>query len=286
MLAPGEDILSTTPVANCIFLASLLGYPFDPLTEGCMTWNSGTSMASPHVAGAAALVWARLFPGQSPQTCISPGGLPCNAVVRSHLEYGADTAGAIAQNFLSWSAHGRLNLAGALGILDADLDGLPDSVDMDDDNDGLADSVETSPGVGTDPLDADSDDDGLTDGQEVNYVPTPPDTYSAGLDTDPLNPDSDGDGFFDGMEVVTGHDPLSAGDAPVWGDTDGNGVVNAADMVLLTRAVLGLTALSDAQQARVDIAPVVAGMPAPDNAVTLGDLLLVEQILLGLASFP
>jgi subtilisin family serine protease len=286
LLAPGEDILSTTPVADCIFLASLLGFPFDPLTEGCMTWNSGTSMASPHVAGAAALVWARLFPGQSPQGCISPGGVSCNAVVRSHLEYGADTTGAIAQNFLSWSAHGRLNLAGALGVPDADLDGLPDSVDTDDDNDGLPDSVETAPGVGTDPLDADSDDDGLTDGQEVNYVPIPPDTYSAGLDTDPLNPDTDGDGFFDGMEVVTGHDPLSAGDAPVWGDTDGNGVVNVADVVLLTRAVLGLTTLADAEQARVDIAPVVAGTPVPDNQVTLGDLLLVEQILLGLASYP
>ena len=48
-------------------------------------------------------------------------------MVRSHLEYGADTAGAIGQNFLSWSGNGRLNLAGALSIVDTDLDGLPDS---------------------------------------------------------------------------------------------------------------------------------------------------------------
>jgi subtilisin family serine protease len=286
LMAPGADILSTTPVADCIFLADILGFPFDPLTEGCMTWNSGTSMASPHVAGAAALVWARLFPGQAPQACSSPSGVPCNDVVRSHLEHGADTAGAIGQNFLSWSAHGRLNLQGVLSVVDTDLDGLPNSVDEDDDNDGLADSVETSPGIGTDPLDADSDDDGLSDGFEVNYASPPPDTYSVGLDTDPLNPDTDNDGFTDGMELATGHDPLLGSDSPLWGDTDGNDVVNAADVLLLTRAVLGQMTLADDQKARVDIAPVIGGTPTPDNQVTLGDLLVVKQILLGLASYP
>jgi hypothetical protein len=243
-------------------------------------------MASPHVAGAAALVWAHLFPGQSPQFCISPSGVPCNDVVRSHLEFGADTSGAIGQNFLSWSEHGRLNLSGALSVVDTDLDGLPDSVDADDDNDGLADSVETLPAIGTDPLDADSDDDGLSDGFEVNYVSIPPDTYSAGLDTDPLDPDTDADGFLDGMELAAGHDPLLAGDSPVWGDTDDNGVVNAGDIIRLTRAVLGLTTLADDEKARVDIAPVIAGAPTPDNQVTLGDLVVVEGILLGVASYP
>jgi subtilisin family serine protease len=286
LLAPGEDILSTYPVADCIFLADILGFPFDPATEGCLTWNSGTSMASPHVAGAAALVWAQLFPGQSPQSCVSPGGVPCNEVVRRHLEYGADTTGAGTQNMLAWSVHGRLNVYGALSIVDTDLDGLPDSVDGDDDNDGLPDSVETSPGVGTDPLDADSDDDGLTDGFEVNYYPSPPDTYSDGLDLNPLSADTDNDGFSDAMEIAAGTDPLQVGDAPVWGDTNGNGVVDAADLLLLTRAVLGLTTLQDDQKARVDIAPVIAGIPAPDKQVTLGDLLVVEQILLGQASYP
>lgn len=286
LLAPGEDILSTNPVEDCSFLADLLGFPFDPLTEGCLTWNSGTSMASPHVAGAAALVWAHLFPGQSPLSCTSPGGVPCNEVVRRHLEYGADTSGAIAQNFLSWSQHGRLNLYGALSIVDTDLDGLPDSIDTDDDNDGLADSVEMSPGIGTDPLDADSDDDGLTDGFEVNYDATLPDTYTAGLDPDPLDPDSDNDGFLDGMEVAAGHDPLLASDAPVWGDVDDNGTVDAGDLLLLTRAVLGLTVLADDQKARVDIAPVIAGTPAPDGRLTPGDLVVVEQILLGQSGYP
>lgn len=286
LMAPGENILSTIPVEVCKFTAELLGCPFDEITEGCMTWNTGTSMASPHVAGAAALVWALRFPGQSPQSCVSHGGVPCNAVVRSHLEAGADTAGALGQNFLAWSEYGRLNVHGALSLVDTDLDGLPDSVDDDSDNDGLSDALETSPAIGTDPLDADSDDDGLSDGAEVNYDSSPPDTYSGGLDTDPLDPDSDADGFLDGMEVAAGHDPLLGSDAPVWGDADDNGVVNAADIVLLTRAVLGLTVLADDQKARVDIAPVIAGTPMPDQQLTPGDLVVVEQIVLGLASYP
>lgn len=284
LLAPGEDILSTVPVELCIFYAELLYYPFDPATEGCMTWNSGTSMASPHVAGAAALVWAHLFPGQSPQGCVSPSGVPCNAVVRSHLEYGADAAGAATQNMLAWSEHGRLNLYGALSLVDTDVDGIPDSVDSDDDNDGLTDSAESA--LGTDPLDSDTDNDGLTDGEEVNYDPSPADTYTPGTDTDPLDSDTDHDGFPDGMETATGHDPLDAQDAPVWGDTDGNGVVNAGDLVKLTRAVVGLYSLSTPEQARVDIAPVIAGIPVPDGQITAGDLQVVTQILQGLATFP
>jgi subtilisin family serine protease len=286
LMAPGEDILSTIPVGDCIFLADILGFPFDPATEGCLTWNSGTSMASPHVAGAAALVWAHLFPGESPLTCVSPGGVPCNEVVRRHLVYGADTTGAATQNMLAWSQYGRLNVHGALSIVDTDLDGLPDGIDLDDDNDGLADTVEMLPGIGTNPLDADSDDDGLSDSAEVNYAATPSDTYSAGLDTDPLNPDTDGDGFLDGMELAAGHDPLLAADAPVWGDADGNGVVNAADVLLLTRAVTGLQQLGDEQKARVDIAPVISGIPSPDNQLSAGDLVVVKRILFGEASYP
>jgi subtilisin family serine protease len=287
LLAPGEDILSTMPVPDCVFLAELLGFPFDPQTEGCMTWNSGTSMASPHVAGAAALVWAHLFPGQSPQACTSPSGVPCNEVVRSHLEYGADTSGAIAQNFQSWSQYGRLNLYTALSIVDTDLDGLPDSVDDDDDNDGLADSVEASPGIGTDPLDADSDDDGLTDGFEVNYDSPPPDIYSEGLDTDPLNPDTDGDGVIDGTESLAGTDPLDDMSVLVWGDIDNNGVVNAADVLIASRAVLGLVTLTSEQLARGNVAPLVGGMPAsaPGDEFNVADLLLITGKATGAMSF-
>jgi thermitase len=286
MLAPGEKILSTIPVDFCIFYADLEGIPFDPNTEGCLTWNSGTSMASPHVAGAAALVWAHLFPGQPPGACISSGGVPCNAVVRSHLEYGADASGASAQNFLAWSQHGRLNLYSALAIVDTDVDGIPDSTDADDDNDGLSDSLEAS--LGTDPLLADTDGDGLTDYEEVAWGGGPS-TYSPGMDLDPLRADTDGDGFGDGMEIAAGHDPLVAADTPVWGDINDDGMVNAADVLVATRAVLGLVDLTNDEAVRGNLAPLANGAPhyppldGPD--LDLADLLLIQRKALGLTAF-
>ncbi|MDH3980220.1 MAG: S8 family serine peptidase [Gammaproteobacteria bacterium] len=246
LMAPGVDTLSTAPVANCVFLADILGYPFDPLTEGCLTWKSGTSMASPHVAGAAALVWAHLFPGQSPQGCTSPSGVPCNAVVRSHLEYGADTSGAIAQNFLSWSQYGRLNVQGALSVVDTDLDGLPDAVDNDDDNDGLTDSF------------------------EINYAPVPPGTYTPGQDLDPLSADTDGDGLNDGDEVTFGSDPMVPDTAD--GDVNLDGTVNAADILLATRALTGTLSLNVVQLLHADM--------VTDGALTAGDLVRIQQTAL------
>jgi subtilisin family serine protease len=286
MLAPGENILSTVPVETCVFYSELTGEPYDPATEGCLTWNSGTSMASPHVAGAAALLWAHLFPGQSPQACVSQSGIPCNAVVRAHLEYGADATGALGQNFLAWSQHGRLNLHAALAIVDTDVDGIPDTVDADDDNDGLSNTLESS--LGTNPLLADSDNDGLTDYEEVARDGDAT-TYMAGSDLNPLAADTDGDGFKDGMEIAAGHDPLDPADAPVWGDINDDGVVNAADVLLATRAVLGLTSLTSAESTRGNLAPLDNGTPryppvdGPD--LNLADLLLIQRQALGMGSF-
>ncbi|ANG65179.1 hypothetical protein A8C75_09205 [Marinobacterium aestuarii] len=117
LMAPGEYILSTVPNEFCIFYADILGVEFDPESDACLDWYSGTSMASPHVAGAAALVWAHFFSASltDPGNCMDTNGVtPCNQAVRQHLEGGADTAGALGQNMLAWSMNGRLNLHGAL----------------------------------------------------------------------------------------------------------------------------------------------------------------------------
>ncbi len=94
LAAPGHHILGTLPHALCGISES------DP--EGCYGWLSGTSMASPTVAGAAALVWAYM------------GGGGSNSAVREALEANADTTGAMGQNMLAWTRNGRLNVYGAL----------------------------------------------------------------------------------------------------------------------------------------------------------------------------
>jgi hypothetical protein len=229
-------------------------------------------MAAPLVAGAAALVWAKNFPEQSPQSCISQSNVACNEVVRRHLEYGADTIGAGGQDLLAWSRYGRLNLNGALSVVDTDLDGLPDTFDSD--NDGLPDSIEdrndngvVDPGE-TDPHIPDTDGDGLSDGDEDSNgngsvdpwetAPLNPDTDGDGAldgqedsngngivdigESDPMNPDSDGDGLTDGHEInVSGTDPTST--TPLCanpGDMDGDSDVDLGDHVLHQRLILGL----------------------------------------------
>ena len=119
--APGNYILSTYPMSKC----EEAGTPGD---TGCYAWNSGTSMATPHVAGAAALLWSR-------------GDLTSNAQVVDALLRTADPAGVSSVRLDSWTIHGGLNLHDAMS------DGLatgkpvanagPDQTVKDADGDGV-----------------------------------------------------------------------------------------------------------------------------------------------------
>ena len=164
-----------------------------------------------------------------------------------------------------------------------DADGCS-AFQKDADGDGLSDGLEAA--IGTDPALPDTDGDGLTDYEEVDWGGDPS-TYTADEDLNPLDEDTDGDGFRDGMEVAAGYDPLNDTSFPVWGDINDDRVVDSVDVLLASRAVLGLVTLSDAERARGKVAPLVGGIPqpagnAPPNAA---DLLLIERKALGEVSF-
>jgi subtilisin family serine protease len=94
--APGNVILSSYPMAAC----EAANVPGD---TGCYTWLSGTSMSTPHVSGAAALVWSR-------------GDVTSNQQVVDILLNSADPRGVDAVRLDSWTIHGGLNIHNALSL--------------------------------------------------------------------------------------------------------------------------------------------------------------------------
>ncbi len=288
IMAPGENIISTEPDASCVLFVP--GYVAG--VDDCLTWKSGTSMSSPHVAGAAALLWAQLYSGQLPSSCVASNGLPCNSVVRNFLENSADTSGALAQNFLSWSHNGRLNIFNMLSDGDGDTitspgDNCPDiantdqlntdgdsqgnACDADDDNDGLSDTLEGT--LGTNPLLTDSDGDTLSDFDEVNYDGEP-NNYTPGVDLNPLLVDTDSDSINDNLDPIPLNFNFNDADLAPLNAPDGN--INAADLLIASKIALNLIPAEDIQLAHGDVYP-----PGnPDGVINTQDLILITNMVL------
>jgi hypothetical protein len=64
----------------------------------------------------------------------------------------------------------------------------------------------------------------------------------------------------------------------VQGDINGDGLVNAADVLLGQRTLHGDYNLTSSQFLRADVAPRVAGNPVPDGQYNVGDLLVIQQL--------
>jgi hypothetical protein len=82
--------------------------------------------------------------------------------------------------------------------------------------------------------------------------------------------------FIDGAVDVQG--------APT-GDLNNDGAVNAADVLIGNRILLGALSPTQPQQQAGDVAPLVGGTPQPDGMFNLGDVLVIHQKALGLVSF-
>jgi subtilisin family serine protease/subtilase family serine protease len=116
--APGNVILSTYPSTTCAASTA-------PGDTGCYTWLTGTSMATPFVSGAAALLWSR-------------PDVRTNSELLNVLLNSADGQGVGGPRLDSWTIHGGLNLRNALtySLTRPVANGGPDQTVPDNDGDG------------------------------------------------------------------------------------------------------------------------------------------------------
>lgn len=286
IMAPGRNIRSTIP-------------------GGGLGDKNGTSMAAPHVAGAAALYLSQ-NPGASPATVksvlLASGDVaPC---ANSSDGTCADDPDGIQEPLLMLGcddADGdgvcddadNCPLTPDPGQEDVDGDGVGDACDncagtansdqQDSDSDGSGDVCDSCPAVnnnsvidtdgdgltdfeecllGTDALDGDTDGDTLSDYDEETYG------------TDPLLADTDGDGLSDGDEVTTySTDPLASNTADLAPRGSPNGMIDVADYLVLMRLVSGAIAPTGAEIAFGDL--------NASGVLDAGDLVLMSRIVLG-----
>jgi len=227
---------------------------------------TGTSGASPHAAGAAALLLS-----QHPE--YTPAELRARLIANAQdvLAIGYDNRSGYGRISMDADEDGfnhdvdNCTLLSNIDQLDTDLDIQGNVCDEDDDNDGLSDTLELS--IGTDELLVDTDGDGLSDYLEVSFDGDAT-SYSPGADLNPLLIDSDGDTLDDYAELAWDGDATSYSPAsdlnPLSMDSDGDSFSDASDPIPL-----------DFNYADGDIAP----LGAPDGLVNVADYVIYQRIM-------
>lgn len=179
-----------------------------------------------------------------------------------------------------------VDAATALGFTTDDIEGNTRSAPFDigayefqdSDGDQLANALELL--LGTNPGLSDTDGDNISDYDELNYGGDAT-TYSADNDLDPLTADTDMDSYDDGLEIAAGSNPLDNNSTPAFGDINNDGLINAADSLLVIQIVLGTYSPTAGEVARADVAPISTGTPAPDGQINTGDMLIILRLALG-----
>ena len=99
--------------------------------------------------------------------------------------------------------------------------------------------------------------------------------------------DTDIDGVNDGLEIAAGTDPLNNASTPILNNGDANnvGLVNAGDMLIAQRILTGQLMITSLQLARLDVAPLEAGVPAPDGMFDFSDYLVLIRKVTGNIDF-
>ena len=113
----------------------------------------------------------------------------------------------------------------------------------------------------------------------LKFAPSLSSTQSSLIDTDKSFYECCGNGFKD--------QPFRSGSITpvVPGDLSGDGVVNAADLVIAERIIFTQITPTAVQAHAMDVGPVVDGISQPDGMLGAGDFLLLTRKALGLASF-
>lgn len=265
LAAPGNVIMSSYPIWQCGAIGTTPG------DIGCYNWLSGTSMAAPHVSGAAALVWSR-------------SDVFTNQQVVDILENSADPVGVSPTRLDSWTRHGGLNIYNAMTYsLTPNAKPIanagPDQTVVDNNDDG-SEQVTLNGGASTDP-----------DGSIVSYEwregttllatgASPSVWFNVGTHTLTLEvTDNGGESSTDTVVITVNPKPnvppvANAGPDQIVTDNDGNG----AEVVALNG-----TASSDSDGTIVTYAwkegpNVVATGPNPSVSLSVGTHTLTLQV--------